>query len=650
MMKKNSCYVTTPIYYVTAKPHLGSLYSTLIADVIKRWYALRGYKTFLLTGTDEHGQKIAQAAAAANMQPKQFVDSFIDAYKNVWHTFEIDYSYFIRTTDTGHMRAVQHWIEQLMKQGDIYKSEYEGWYCTPCETFITETEINEQRQAGKEPHCPTCKRSVEQVKEEAYFFRLSAYQDRLLQFYADHPDFIVPKERVHEVLNIIKSGLKDISISRKNITWGIPFPGDDHHVTYVWADALNNYITAIGYGKKGQEDQFNQWWPATVQVLGKDIIRFHAIYWPAFLMASDLALPKQLLVHGWIQIDKQKMSKSFGNVVDPMELYHRYGAEPVRYYLMRHMAVTQDSNFSIDDLEQSITSDLANDLGNLLNRMTSLAHKHGVERIDDPQVWSEAALEMIEECWNLIDDVQSYMSEYNFHMTLARIWKFIHQVNAYFHANEPWKLAKSDQKIFIEVLAVTCHSLRVIAILLWPIMPQKMEQLLDSIGVSLKCQEHYDLIDDLELTWKGRSFMLKKIATLFEKHEPQTSEKEAHKEEVKNVEEKRDEGLITIDDLIKVHLAVGSIVECQEVAASDKLYKLQIDFGDQGKRQILAGIKKSYSSQELIGMQVVCVINLKPRMMLGFESQGMVLAAQDAAGKAQLIKPYASVPDGTRLK
>lgn len=645
MTKKNSCYVTTPIYYVTAKPHLGSLYSTLIADVIKRWYALQGYKTFLLTGTDEHGQKVAQAAAAAGMPPKQFVDSFIDAYKNAWHTFEIDYTYFIRTTDNDHIRSVQHWIKQLMDQGDIYKSEYEGWYCTPCETFINETEINEQRQSGKSPHCLSCKRSVEQIKEEAYFFRLSAYQEKLLSFYEENKGFIVPKERAHEVLNVIKSGLKDISISRKNITWGIPFPGDDHHVTYVWADALNNYITAIGYGKKGQEAQFNQWWPATVQVLGKDIIRFHAIYWPAFLMASGLALPKQLLVHGWIQIDKQKMSKSLGNVVDPMDLYRQYGAEPVRYYLMRHMAINQDSNFSTADLEQSITSDLANDLGNLLNRMTSLAFKNNIEHINDPEVWSDGALQMIEESWNLIGDVQEYMGEYSFHMALARIWKFIHQANAYFHAHEPWKLAQSDSKKCMEVLAVTSHSLRVIATLLWPIMPQKMEQLLDSIGISLKPQESHNFVDDLELTWKGRSFMLKKIATLFEKYEPQEI-----KEEIKKIEPKNEEGLITIDDLLKVHLAVGTVIACDEVAASDKLYKLQIDFGDQGKRQILAGIKKSYSSDQLLGKQIVCVINLKPRMMLGFESQGMVFAVQDEHGRSQLITPFALVPNGSRLK
>ncbi len=644
MIKKSTCYVTTPIYYVTARPHLGSLYSTLLADVITRWHTLQGYKTFLLTGTDEHGQKVAQAAQAAGEEPKKFVDSFIHAYKETWQKFEIDYAHFIRTTDTEHIKAVQHWLQQLIEKGDIYKSHYKGWYCTPCETFVNDTEISEQQSAGQEPHCPSCKRTVEQIAEETYFFKLSAYQDKLLQFYESHPDFIMPTERTQEVINFVKAGLKDISISRKTISWGIPFPGDDQQVTYVWADALNNYITAIGYGQKGREDEFNLWWPATVQVMGKDILRFHAIYWPAFLMASDLALPKQLLVHGWLQVDKQKMSKSLGNVVDPMVLYKEYGADPVRYYLMRHMAITHDSNFSSADLEQTITSDLAHDLGNLLNRMTSLAEKHNALEIKDPGVWSEAALDIIDESWNLIEDYTAYISDYQFHMALARLWKFIHQVNAYFHAQEPWKLAKADRAAFIEVLAVTCHSLRVIATLLWPIMPAKMEELLASIGVGFTVKEDHNLVKDLELSWKGRSFMLKKIAALFATYE----QKKDDKPEQKTVTESND--YISIEDLIKVQLAVGTIASCDEVPKSDKLYKLHIDFGEKGKRQILAGIKKAYTPEELLNKQVVCVINLKPRKMLGLESQGMVLAATDGEGKPQVVSPGAPVANGTRLQ
>lgn len=643
MSQKNTCYVTTPIYYVTARPHVGSLYSTLIADVLTRWHKLRGYQTFLLTGTDEHGQKVAQAAAQAGMAPKKFVDGFIDSYKDAWKTFEIDYSYFIRTTDTDHIRAVQYWLKQLIDQGDIYKAQYEGWYCTPCETFITETEVQEQRMAGNALSCVSCERAVEQVKEETYFFRLSAYQDRLLQFYEDHPEFIVPQERSHEVINFVRSGLKDLSISRRTVIWGIPFPDDDQHVTYVWADALNNYITAIGYGRKDRQEEFNRWWPATFQVLGKDIIRFHAIYWPAFLMASGLDLPKHLLVHGWIQVDKKKMSKSLGNVVDPMALYQHYGADPVRYYLMRYMAITQDSNFSTGDLEQLITSDLANDLGNLLNRMICLAEKHGLHEVTDPQVWSDHALQIIDESLNLIADYDAYMQDGLFHMALGCAWKFIHQVNAYFHAQEPWKLAATKKDAFAEVLAVTCHSLHIIATLLWPIMPNKMVTLLHSLGVSFAPQEAHDLIAHLELSWKARSFMLTKVPELFKKYEAkEPAQSEAQEAEQPNY--------ITIDDVVKVHLAAGTVEQCEDMVKSDKLYKLYIDFGPHGKRQILAGIKQSYAKEDLIGKQVICVINLKPRMMLGLESQGMLLVVHTSDKKARIITPIEPVPNGTKVQ
>ena len=644
MSKQNTYYVTTPIYYVTAEPHLGSLYSTLIADVVARWHKLQGKETFLLTGTDEHGQKVALAAQEAGKDPKEFVDSFIDAYKNVWHKFEIDYNHFMRTTDTNHIKAVQNWLRDLIKKGDIYKNQYEGWYCTPCETFVTEREITDQElKEGQMPVCPSCGRPLHKVQEETYFFRLSAYQDKLLAFYEQNPEFIVPKERAQEAINFVKDGLKDISISRKTITWGIPFPDDPEHVTYVWADALNNYITGIGYGQPGREKEFARWWPASMQVMGKDIMRFHAIYWPAFLIASDLALPKQLLVHGWIKVDHRKMSKSLGNVVDPLILYDAYGPEAVRYYLMKRIAITHDGEFSIADLEQTITAELANDLGNLLNRMSSLAQKNDAMEIKDPAVWSEAALKVIDESWNVIEDYNEYMSEQMFHLALARLWKFIHQVNAYFHEQEPWKLAQTDRAAFMEVLSVSCHSLRVIATLLWPVMPTKMEELLASIGVSFEIKEGHNVVEDLELSWKGRTFMLKKIAALFQKFEPKSQEQPAAQEVKQAVDE------IAIDDVAKVQLVVGTIEEDQELAESEKLLKMQVNFGDKGKRTILAGIKKWYKPEDLIGKQAVFVFNLKPRKMFGIESQGMLLIAKDAEGAIKLSTIAAPVPNGTRL-
>ncbi len=653
MAAEHKWYVTTPIYYVTARPHLGSLYSTLIADVITRYHRLKGDKVFFLTGTDEHGQKVAQAAEKAGKAPKAFVDSFINAYTDTWKSYHIEYNKFIRTTDDYHVRAVQEWLKVLKDKGDIYKARYEGWYCTPCETFLTETEVREhtpthslrsatQGERGEVPVCPSCSRATSYVSEETYFFKLSAYQDALLAFYEEHPDFIVPKERFKEVINFVKKGLKDLSISRTTVTWGIPFSDDEHHVTYVWADALNNYITGVGYGQKDREKEFNFWWPADVHVMGKDIVRFHAIYWPAFLMASGLALPKQLLVHGWIKMDEQKMSKSLGNVVDPQDLLQRYGADPVRYYLMRQMAITHDGNFSIKDLEQSISSDLANDLGNLLNRMVSLAQKNDLMIVPKEAVWSEEALGLRDECLNMLEDTQSYMDEYLFHMALARVWKFIHQTNVFFHSREPWKLVKEDRAAFNQIIAATCHALRAVAYILWPFMPEKMAILLSSLGQSADL--HNNTLEQLELGYWNQSFTLTHIEPLFQKPEPIEENVEPVKEIVPAVDE------ITIDDVVKVHLVVGTIEACEPVEKSDKLYKMQVNFGDKGTRQILAGIQKYYKQEDLIGKQGVFVYNLKPRKMVGLESQGMMLLAEGADGNLQMTTVAHPVPNGTRLR
>jgi len=645
MIKKsdttNTFYVTTPIYYGTAKPHLGSLYSTLLADALVRWNKLQSKDVFFLTGTDEHGQKVAEAAGKAGKNPLEFVDSFIKAYKDVWQQYGIDYTYFIRTTDKQHKKAVQEWIERLKKKGDIYKDFYTGWYCTPCETFVAE-KVNGDEQA---PNCPDCERKTVIIQEETYFFRLSAYQDKLLEFYKNNPNFIAPKERLNEVLSFVKSGLKDLSISRTTIDWGIPFLDDPEHVAYVWADALNNYITAIGWPH--DMEQLHHWWPANVQVLGKDIVRFHAIFWPAFLMAIDLAMPKKLLVHGWININKQKMSKSLGNVVNPVVLLDTYGADSVRYYLLKQMAITHDSEFSLEDLERHIATDLANDLGNLLNRLVTLAHKNNVIEVESPAVLNEGALELRDESMNVIQDVQSYLDDCLFHMALARIWKFINKVNAYFHNQEPWKLAKKDQVLFMQVLAATRNSLEVIGTLLWPIMPTKMTELLSSIDVQLNFE--HNVLSDLALkSWQEKKHTLIKVPTLFEK--PEIKEMPEKKEEIKETVVEQKENYIDIEDLAKVELVIGTIVECEVIEKSDKLLKMQVDCGDFGKRQILAGIRKFYEPQELIGRQGTFVLNLKPRKMLGHESQGMMLIAKDAEGKIQLIRPADLVPNGAKLQ
>ena len=638
-MSKQTFYVTTPIYYGTARPHLGSLYSTLLADVVNRWQKLQGSDTYFLTGTDEHGQKIMQAAKEAGKTPQEFVDSFIAAYKEVWNLYHIDYSQFIRTTDPYHIKGVQELIAKLMERGDIYKASYEGWYCTPCETYVT-------TQDKKAPPCSSCGRGTVAISEESYFFKLSAYADKLLAFYKENADFILPSERMNEVLSFVESGLKDLSISRTTISWGVPFPADSKHVVYVWVDALCNYITAIGYGDSDKKEMFEKWWPAQLHVLGKDIVRFHAVYWPALLMAADLALPKQLLVHGWIQVDKQKMSKSRGNVVDPIELAKLYEPEPVRYYLVRKMPVNSDGDFSTGDLEQTITSDLANDLGNLLNRMVSLATRNGLEQISAGDEWHEAAATLQKAAKVAFDAYGEHMEKYEFHLALARLWKFINQTNAYFHEQEPWKLAKADQKLFGEVISATCHSLRMIGVLLLPIMPEKMSALLQSIGVALNEQ---DTLTSLQLTTWNQPFTLTKIPTLFQKLEDSKGSNAMSEEKKTTPEVSKEVTYATIDDVIKVELRVGTITQAEIIPESEKLLKFQVDFGELGTRQILAGVRKFYEPDQFVGKQGVFVFNLKPRKMVGMESQGMMLVAKDNEGKPIMVTVPSTVPNGTRL-
>lgn len=642
--KAEKFYVTTPIYYVNDKPHLGSLYTTVLADVVARWQKLLGKKTFFLTGTDEHGQKLAQAAELAGKTPKEFVDSIVPAYKDAWKVYNISYDHFIRTTDGYHVAAVQDWLKKLQEKGDIYKDSYQGWYCVPDEAYVTEKEaVGFTDPAKPGPACPLCGRSTTWMAEETYFFRLSNYQERLLAFYQEHPEFVVPRERFQEVISFVKGGLKDLSISRSTITWGIPFPGDTKHVTYVWADALNNYLTGVGYGQPGREKEFEFWWPADLQMMAKDIFRFHAIYWPAFLMASDLPLPKRLLVHGWLTVNGTKMSKSLGNKIDPLVLADQYGVDQVRYYLVKTLAITQDGDFSNADLEQKITSDLAHDLGNLFNRVLGLAQKNNTLAIQAPATWSADALALHDECLRMFVETSAQMEACMFHMALARIWQFIGQVNAYVHGHEPWKLAKTDPAAFNEVMSAACHGLRAVALLVWPVMPTKMEELCAALGIVFV--PSVDAIDhDAIGTW-NYLFVLKPIPPLFVQYE-QPKPEEKKQPEVLVVES----SVITIDEVAKVELVVGTIVECVAVEKSDKLLQMQVDFGVRGKRQILAGVKKFYQPEELIGQQAVFVYNLAPRKMMGLESHGMMLMAEDEQGRPHMTKPSGLVANGTRLR
>ncbi len=643
-MKRPNCYITTPIYYPTARPHVGSLYSTLLADVIARWQRLCGKEVFFLTGTDEHGQKIAQAAGAVGKSPQEFVDGFVDAYKELWKKFNIDYTHFIRTTDGYHVEAVERWLAMLIDKGDIYKAYYQGWYCISCETFVAHDDTaQEQYNAGKKgPLCESCQRDTTVLSEESYFFRLSAYQDRLLAWYKEHPHFVLPQERINEVLRFVEGGLKDLSISRTTLSWGIPFPGDTKHVTYVWADALLNYLTGIGYLQTGKEDEFARWWPADVQVMGKDIVRFHAVYWPAFLMASGLPLPHHLLVHGWIKVDKEKMSKSRGNVIDPELLWTQYGTDVVRYYLIREMSIGQDTDFSFEHLEQRNNADLANDLGNLLNRITTLAHKYEVFHVDAPELFLQPSKELIDEVQVMTAQFAHYMKHYSLHMAYAEVWKYINKINAYFHAQEPWKLAKDRPHEFKEVLGTACHALYAVAIYCWPLMPESMEKLMYSLGVVLP--ERHQRITEEFFSRPRQSFKINVIPPLFKKIEQEKNMSSASDLATEKITI-NEPAVIDITDFAKVELLVGTITACEVVPNSSKLYKLQVDFGPRGFRQVISGVQALFKPDELVSKQAIFVVNLKPRMMMGLESHGMLLIAGTA-----LSTVGALVPNGTPLR
>lgn len=680
-MNRNKFYITTPLYYVNSKPHLGTLYSTLLADIFARWNKVMGKNVFFLTGTDEHGQKLQEAAEKSGMQPKQFVDSIVPFFKDMWNLYEIEYSKFIRTTDQEHINAVKYFIEKLQEQGDIYKSSYTGMYCVPCETFVT---INTEtpKDANGNHVCPTCQRELKEVSEESYFFRLSAYQDQLLKFYEENPNFITPKERINEVLSFVKSGLKDLSISRKTVSWGIPFPGDPSHTVYVWGDALLNYISAIGYGQGDikSDENFKFWWPADVHLMGKEIVRFHAVYWPAFLMALNLPLPKKLLVHGWILMGDQKMSKSLGNAIDPNNLASWYGVEQVRYYLARHISIAQDSQFDLKDLENYITADLANGVGNLLSRTLTLALNNNFKLVKAPSelnanfstldAHSVTVKEQSEEAFRI------YWEEMNAlhpHIALAELWKFVAHVNAYFHTMQPWVLAKQNRALFEEVIYTACQSLYGVAILLWPVMPHKMEELLKHLGHDFNIANSYEK-ELRENKWNKTFDLAPVTAPLFvrpESHVEQVNQDLGDKPEISDRPEISKEKvaksasklattsvaganpsapeIININDFAKVQMLVGTVKTCQPVSGSDKLLKLEVDLGPVGMRQILSGVAQYFKPEDLVGKQGIFVANLAPRKMLGHESQGMMLFAKDEVGNMRMLTVGGFVENGTRV-
>jgi len=644
-----SYYVTTPIYYVNGEAHIGHAYTTFIADALARYHRLIGEDVYFLTGTDEHGQKIEESAKKFGKPTQQFADEISASFKNLWDEFGISYNHFIRTTDKEHMQGVQKAFEKMYAKGDIYKGTYEGHYCVSCETFFPETQLIDGE------FCPDCGRATSIVKEESYFFKLSAYEHKLLDYYEAHPDFILPKSRRSEVINFVKGGLNDLSVTRTSFTWGVPVPeslGDSKHVMYVWLDALLNYITALGYGK---DEAKMGYWPAQMQLVGKDILRFHAIYWPAFLMSLDLPLPKHIGAHGWWTRDGEKMSKSKGNVVSPKAVADVYGLENLRYFMMREVPFGQDGDFSQRALIDRINSDLSNDLGNLLNRIIGMSGKYSDFVIDSTNVMQYHAAEM-NEVAAVLAGVEDYLTEVQTHRFLEELWKLFAIGNKAIEVHAPWvrmKEGKTDEALAL--VALVANILAKASVLLHPFMPNTTTTIADALGFTIDTDAYNGYIKQDKLL---PTFTIKKVPPLFPRIEaplmeqapaaqPNVKEEEAPVK-AKAPEPEETDNLITIDRFFETKLKIGTVVEAEEVPKSNKLLKLQVDVGEEKPRQIVAGIKEYYTPDALVGTQVCVVANLKPAKLMGMLSEGMLLAAKDENGLS-LMRPEAPRKAGSSV-
>ena len=647
MKNKKNFYITTPIYYPNAKPHIGSLYTTLLADVFSRTMQIFEKNLFFLTGTDEHGQKVFEAAEKEKKEINLFLNEIVDSFKENWKNWNINYSIFMRTTNQYHQKAVCDWIILMQEKGFIYKSNYEGWYSKDSESFLHEKDIFEKNNDGI-PLDPVSKKPAIWIKQEAYFFKLSAFQDKLLKFYENNQKWIILYEKMEEIVSFVRSGLKDLCISRskKDLSWGIPFPNDSNHVVYVWADALNNYITAIGYLQKNREEDFNSLWPADLQILGKDISRFHAVYWPAFLMASDLELPKNLLVHGWILVNNEKMSKSLGNVIDPNYLLEKYGLDKCRYFLIRHFAITQDCTFSYCDFEEKTNAELCDNLGNLIQRVLSLIKKNNnCLNVNAPEKLESDEENLYQKSLEMLNNFKKLATEdYMLHKAYHILWSYIDLVNAYIHKKEPWKLlTKNDYINFEKTMSACLHAIRQITFLIWPIMPETAEKIANLIGLKLS-KENLIYFSDLKKEWNLNFQIKNDIYPIFEKI---IIEKKIIEE---IVQVKKEENSISFDYFLKTILRVGEIIEINEIKNSDKLYEFKVDFGNEvGIKTICSGIKKYYKIEELKNIKVVFIENLEPRKLCGTVSEGMILTVENN-GIPQIIKVDYSVKKGTRLK
>jgi len=632
-------YITTPIYYVNDLPHIGHMYTTVVADCIARFKRMRGFQVFFLTGTDEHGQKIEKAAKAQGIEPLALADQVVGRYHELWRELAITHDDFIRTTQERHKAGVRELIRRMADAGDIYKASYQGWYCAGCEAFFPETQL-------KDGHCPEFGHPVERLAEESYFFRLSAYQEKLLTFYRENPDFVRPESRYNEVVRFVEGGLKDLSISRASLRWGIPWPGDPQHVVYVWVDALTNYISALGFGSENRE-LFEKFWPADLHLVGKDILRFHCVYWPAFLMSAGLPLPKQVFGHGWWLRDEKKMSKSLGNVVRPDYLIRQFGPDPLRYFFLREMTFGQDASFSDETFLARYNADLANGLGNTFARVMAMARRY-FDGKTPPEACNQSVL-----CAKAEEVSARYveaMEGLEFNRALEAAWDLLAAVDGYVTEKAPWSIFKAEgcSPRLSRIVYNCLESLRFVATMVLPVMPDTAEKIFAALGIRDSAQR--------QLTWGMLPLgtpLGEERGPLFPRVDEKTFFAEVTVNEATTQTEERSENqepLVSIEEFARIKLVVGKVLTAERVPKSKKLVRLEVDLGEASPRQIVAGIGTCYQPEELVGKSIVVVANLQPATLMSVESRGMLLAATLPDGSPVLLTPEREVPPGAGVK